>query len=100
MPRYENNKIVKSKDLNRVYKSNRYPKIERSATDIYIISKTGDRLDLLAHKYYNDQTLWWVIGIANNLGWPGLVMPPAKQIRIPTDIASILSEYQKLQEDR
>ena len=100
MSRYENNKIIKSKDLNRVYKSNVCPKIERSVTDIYIITRTGDRLDLLANKYYNDQTLWWIIAVANNLGRTGLILPPAKQIRIPTEVAKILSDYQELQEDR
>ena len=100
MSRYENNKIIKSKDLNRVYKSNIYPKIERSATDIYIITRSGDRLDLLANKYYNDQNLWWIIAVANNLGGSGLIVPPAKQLRIPTEVANILSEYQELQEER
>jgi phage tail protein X len=100
MPRYESNKIIKNKDNRRIYKSNIFPKIERSVTDIYIISKSGDRLDLLASKYYGDQTLWWIIAIANNLGKSGLILPPAKQIRIPTDVSSILNDYQELQEDR
>jgi len=100
MPRYESHKIIKSKDENRIYKSNIFPKIDRAVTDIYIITRSGDRLDLLANKYYGDQTLWWIIAVANNFGGSGLILPPAKQIRIPTDIAKILSEYQELQEDR
>jgi|TARA_R110000737_G_scaffold229746_2_gene243318 phage tail protein X len=100
MSRYESSKILKSKDNNRIYKSNIFPKIERSVSDIYIITRSGDRLDLLASKYYGDQTLWWIIAIANNLGRSGLIVPPAKQIRIPTDVASILNDYQELQEDR
>ena len=100
MSRYESNKIIKSNDANRVYKSNIYPIIKRSVTDIYIITRSGDRLDLLANKYYNDQNLWWIIAIANNLGKSGLIVPPAKQLRVPTDIAEILSEYQELQEER
>lgn len=100
MSRYESSKILKSKDNNRIYKSNIFPKIDRSVSDIYIITRSGDRLDLLASKYYGDQTLWWIIAIANNLGRSGLIVPPAKQIRIPTDVASILNDYQELQEDR
>ena len=100
MSRYESNKIIRSKNSNRVYKSNVYPKIERSVTDIYIITRSGDRLDLLANKYYNDQNLWWIIAVANNLGRSGLIVPPAKQLRIPTEVANILSEYQELQEER
>jgi len=100
MSRYESNKIIKSKDSNRIYQSNIFPKIERSVTDIYIIARGGDRLDLLANKYYGDQTLWWIIAIANDLGRSGLIVPPQKQIRIPTDVASILNDYQELQENR
>ena len=100
MSRYESSKILKSKDNNRIYKSNIFPKIDRSVSDIYIITRSGDRLDLLASKYYGDQTLWWIIAIANNLGRSGLIVPPAKQIRIPTDVASIVNDYQELQEDR
>ena len=100
MSRYESSKILKSKDNNRIYKSNIFPKIDRSVSDIYISTRSGDRLDLLASKYYGDQTLWWIIAIANNLGRSGLIVPPAKQIRIPTDVASILNDYQELQEDR
>tara|TARA_Y100000004_G_scaffold2463_1_gene2999 strand:+ start:2891 stop:3193 length:303 start_codon:yes stop_codon:yes gene_type:complete len=100
MPRYENNKSVISPKSDRVYKSNLYPVIERDVTDIYIITRSGDRLDLLANKYYGDQTLWWIIAIANNLGSSGLIVPPAKQLRIPTKVADILSQYEELQEDR
>ena len=44
-----------------------YPKIKASNDDMYIVSEGGDRLDILALKYYNDQNLWWIIAIANNL---------------------------------
>ena len=44
-----------------------YPKIKPSDNDLYIISESSDRLDILASKYYNDQSLWWVIATANNL---------------------------------
>jgi len=100
MSRYESNKIIKGRNSSRIYKSNIYPKIERSVTDIYIITRSGDRLDLLANKYYNDQNLWWIIAVANNLGGSGLIVPPAKQLRIPIEVANILSEYQELQEER
>jgi hypothetical protein len=40
------------------YKTINLPKIKESLNDIYIITKDGDRLDLLAKKYYKDSDLW------------------------------------------
>ena len=40
MSRYESNKIIKGRNSSRIYKSNIYPKIERSVTDIYIITRS------------------------------------------------------------
>jgi len=53
-----------------------------SDIDIYIISKESDRLDLLAHKYYNDVTKWIYIAEANNI-FGTLYIEPGTQIRIP-----------------
>jgi len=100
MGRYESNKILKYSGKPRQFKSNIYPPIPRSQDDIYLISRNGDRLDILAHKYYGDQTLWWVIAVANNLGKHGIIVPPAKQLRIPTDLSEILSAYRNLQGER
>jgi len=71
-----------------VYKSILFPKIEESEDDIYIISKAGDRLDLLAKKYYNDVTKWWIIAHANKIKGT-LIVTPGKQIRIPMNISKI-----------
>ena len=49
----------------RYYKNIEYPEIPISENDIYILSKSTDRLDLLAKDYYNDVRLWWVISKAN-----------------------------------
>jgi len=59
------------------------PKIDRNENDIYIQSKIGDRLDLLAYEYYKDVKLWWVIAKANNIGKGTLNIEPSLQIRIP-----------------
>ena len=37
------------------YKNLEYPSIPVSADDLYIISKSTDRLDLLANDYYGDR---------------------------------------------
>ena len=43
-----------------------------------------NRLDLLAHKYYNNALLWWVIAQANNIYDPFAYLAPGTRLRIPT----------------
>jgi hypothetical protein len=73
-----------------------YPKIKPSDNDIYIISDSSDRLDVLALKYYNDQTLWWVISIANNLNDASYSIEPGKQLRIPSNLSAIMNDFEKI----
>jgi hypothetical protein len=35
--------------------------------EFYHFVQSGDRIDLLANRYYGNSALWWVIGWANNL---------------------------------
>jgi phage tail protein X len=63
---------------------------------MYIISEAGDRLDLLAYKYYGDQTLWWVIATANNINDATFYVQEGIQLRIPSDINAILTDLQKI----
>jgi len=76
----------------------KYPEIPLSVNDIYVITQQNDRYDLLANQYYNDPTLWWVISIANanTLIQNSLIPPVGVQLRIPTDIQSILNNFNKL----
>ena len=67
--------------------------IEEKLSDIYIIGSYSDRLDNLAWKYYKDTSLWWIIAEANQIGKGNLLVPPGKQIRIPTDIRELIDEY-------
>ena len=61
------------------------------------MSQDGDRLDLLAKEFYGDQTMWFVIARANNLGKGSMVVPPGIPISIPYEnengIASLLYDY-------
>jgi len=77
------------------------PQIEFSDQDIYIYSKVGDRLDNLAFKYYDDQSLWWVIAKANNIGKGSWILEPGKLIRIPriSNGYDLLEELQVYQRD-
>lgn len=65
------------------YETLYYPVFTPQDTDIYIISKTSDRLDLLANEYYGDPRLWWVITRANSLEKGTLRIKPGLKIRIP-----------------
>ena len=65
--RYYNNKTKKTTDGRTVYKSIIYPNIPLRDDDVYVATETGDRLDTLAHQYYKDSSLWWIIASANNI---------------------------------
>jgi nucleoid-associated protein YgaU len=53
-----------------------------------MISKPGQRLDILAGKLYGDSSLWWVIAAASGIGW-GLQIPGGTVLTVPTDISQI-----------
>ena len=56
MSRYEDTRIRRNKDLNRVYSYTMYPRIPLKNSDIFITPTYGTRLDLLANEYYKDST--------------------------------------------
>ena len=49
----------------------------------------GDRVDILANKYYGDDKLWWIICLTNNISYP-LGISIGTVLRIPTDARTIL----------
>ena len=49
------------------------------------IIKEGDRLDLLAYKYYGDPTKFWLICDANQSMFPYELLVPGKKIIIPKE---------------
>lgn len=83
-------------DGKRVHKSLIMPRITIDANDIYVTSNETTYLDTLAHSYYGDISLWWIIASANNLGNGRLSVTPGKQLRIPMNITKILNEIKKL----
>ena len=84
----------------RIYGTVIYPAIPKSSSDIYIMARKGDRLDLLANSYYDDTTLWWIIAQANHLGKGTLSISEPQRIRIPTELESILKSFEDLQRSR
>lgn len=81
-----------------VYKTTKYPEIPLNINDIYVYTTEGDRLDLLAQQFYNDITLYWIIASANpdKVSFSSLFINQGTELRIPTDIGSILTEFNVL----
>jgi nucleoid-associated protein YgaU len=97
--RHTYTEIIKEPDTNKSYmETTIYPRIKASDNDFYVISEAGDRLDILAKKYYNNPALWWVIAVANNLNDANFFVKEGMQLRIPTDTAKILSLLKKVNE--
>lgn len=80
-----------------VIRSVLYPPIPRHDMDTYVLSQSGDTLYALAQKYYEDVNLYWVIGEANeNLKKYTQNVPPGLQLRIPSQLSTILRDFEDL----
>ena len=92
--RYQNIKTTKQDAVgSQYYVNNIYPDVPVTDSDQYVITVLGDRMDLLAQDVYGDSSLWWIIASANNLPGDSLVPPIGQQLRIPTNIQSIINNY-------
>ena len=80
------------------YQTTRYPSFPKQQSDLYIISRETDRLDLLANEFYKDPRYWWVLADANKLNNGSMLIPPGKQIRIPFPITDLLENLRKVEE--
>ena len=78
------------------YVTNVYPEIAPTDNDYYVITTVDDRLDLLAYDFYQDSSLWWVISSANALPGDSIYPPVGIQLRIPQNIQSILTTYNRV----
>lgn len=93
-------------DKKPVYQTTRYPEVPLSDEDTYVYTTQGDRFDILAQQYYGDQSLWWVISIANtavagtslpsDLPQDSLIIPEGNQIRIPANYVGVLNSFRVL----
>ena len=96
MNRYPSTLIRKETSGPRYFGSTKYPPIDFTIEDFYIISMQGDRLDNLAAQFYGDPTLYWILQQANSLKRDSLYPPIGVQIRIPQNLARILDEFNAL----
>lgn len=91
--RYNKNEIKKTEDGRRVYRTRISKTIKLRDSDIYVATQSGDRLDTLASKYYNDSRLWWIIASANNIHNALIGLEEGMILRIPTEFLEILNTY-------
>ena len=99
--RYNNNTTLITSQGKPYYKGKVYPNIPLSKNDVYVITTIGDRLDSLAYSYYRDVNMWWVISAANNNVTKGSMFPvPGTQLRIPTDLSSVLRLFNQFNQAR
>jgi hypothetical protein len=97
MARYNKVDILRTDNDVPYYQNVIYPNIPLDASDIYVITTAGDRLDYLAYTYYKDSSLYWIISVANNNVTKGSLFPvPGTQLRIPQDFTYILTQYYQL----
>ena len=94
--RYENIPQKIGDNGKRVSRSVIYPPIPRDLEDIYVMTTIGDRLDLLAKKYYGNVGHWWVIAQANEIGKGSLTLPVGVQLRIPANVSAIIRKFEEL----
>ena len=94
--RYQNNATKKLIDGREVYQSKIYPNIELRDTDLYVATETGDRLDTLAHQFYNDSSLWWIIATANNIHDAPIGLTEGTILRIPEAYISIIRDFKNV----
>jgi nucleoid-associated protein YgaU len=57
-------------------------KLDKALT--YVV-KEGDRLDLLAYRFYGDPTKFWLICDANQSMFPFELLDPGRRITIPQE---------------
>jgi len=104
MNRYQNIKQIRNENEfvgtigDKYYRTTYYPEVEPQESDIYVETEFGDRLDLLANRFYGDVTLYWIIATANPnaLSLGSLYPPVGAQLRIPININAIVSNYNQL----
>lgn len=59
------------------------PEIPSQIDDLIHLVTGVDRIDLLAHKYYQDSRLWWVIAVANDFEDLPTELNVGDEIRVP-----------------
>ena len=98
MNRLKKISVLRRDNRKRYFVPLKYPEIPLSADDLYVITTTGDRLDLLANQFYNDIRLWWIIAAANPniIRRDSIALAPNIELRIPSNEQDIIDNYEDL----
>ena len=92
MQRYDTTRRKEDKSGKTVYGTTYYPDIPLHNEDRLYRTTTGDRLDNLAHTFYEDVTLWWIIAKANGIKGK-MVLDPGTLVRIPGNVSQIIGNF-------
>ena len=98
--RYKNTKVLINEEGRRYYTNPIYPSIPATEDDIYVITTGTDRYDTLAHRFYQDSRLWWIIASANNSKTDSLAVQPGIQLRIPSKPTDAINLYNTINANR
>lgn len=75
----------------------KYPEIPYNETDVYVYTTISDRLDKLSYQFYGSTEYYWVISSANpEVGFNSLYIPEGTQLRIPSNLNSIILSFKQL----
>lgn len=58
------------------------------------VVQSGERLDIISHRYYGDEDYWWVVAIANRVMDP-FSITVGRRLRIPVTAKSILDKMKR-----
>ena len=95
--RFDSIKIRKDKQGRRYLEGVLYPTIPEEATDKYVRTKYGDRLDNLAYKYYGNTQYWWILSLANPSTINGSYnIKAGTRLRIPQNFSDIVAKFRNL----
>ena len=96
---HKNTKIQNVKGK-KILKTTILPNIGADIADVIIISRYGERLDLLSNEHYGTPSYWWIIAEANGIGKGSLAIPTGKQLRIPMNTEEIVNDFNQKVQDR
>lgn len=94
MSRYRKSLIIRDEQRTRRLDTTFVPFIPLDPSDVYIVTTSPERIDLLADRFYGDSTKWWIIASANNLGKGTFYIPSNTRIRIPNNIQLIQDQIE------
>lgn len=97
MSRYKETKVINDRVIGaKVMSSTEYPVIQSKDSDITYYVRFDDTYMKLANRFYNDQSLWWIIARANGKFSGNFTMEIGEKIKIPREVGEILRQHNKL----